>query len=59
MTLQGFDCIGVDSKGNKKGFGGVAIYVREGLPFRIRHDLHSVTMTVYGLNLFAKSVVQL
>ena len=25
----------------KEGFGGVAIYVRQGVPFRVRNDLHS------------------
>ena len=25
----------------KIGYGGVAVYVREGLPFRLRHDIDS------------------
>ena len=45
----------VDSKGNKKGFGGVAIYVRKGLPFRIRHDLHSVDNECLWIELIRKN----
>ena len=55
VTLQEFDCIRVDRKGNKKGFGGVVIYVREGLPFRIRHDLHSVDNECLWIELIRKN----
>ena len=41
VALPGFSCVRMDRTGTKKGFGGVAIYVREGLPFKIRSDLNS------------------
>ena len=33
--------IRLDRSGAKEGYGGVAIYVKEGLSFRVRNDLHS------------------
>lgn len=41
VALPGFSCVRMDRTGAKKGFGGVAIYVRESLPFKIRNDLNS------------------
>ena len=41
IALPGFVCIRRDRIVNKTGYGGVAVYVREGLPFRVRHDIDS------------------
>ena len=41
ITLPGFICTRTDSIGVKEGYGGVAIYVREVLPYRIREDVNS------------------
>ena len=40
IALPGFACIQLDRLGNKE-YGGVAIYVQERLPFRVRQDLNS------------------
>ena len=42
-------------KETKKGFSGVAIYVKEGLPFHIRHDLHSVDNKCLWIELIHKN----
>ena len=41
IALPGFTCIRRDRIVEKIGYGGVAVYVREGLPFRLRHDIDS------------------
>ena len=41
VTIPGYTCIRLDRSGAKEGYGGVAIYVKEGLSFRVRNDLHS------------------
>ena len=41
VIIPGYNCIRLDRSGAKEGFGGVAIYVKEGLPFRVRNDLYS------------------
>ena len=41
ISLPGFVCTRRDRIGDKTGYGGVAVYVREGLPFRVRHDIDS------------------
>ena len=41
ISLPGFICVRKDRVGGKKGYGGVAIYVRAGLPFRIRNDINA------------------
>ena len=42
IALPGFTCVRKDRTETNKGYGGVAIYVREGLPFQVRNDLHSI-----------------
>ena len=32
-------CVRLDHTGVKEGYGGVAVYVREGLTFRLRDDI--------------------
>ena len=39
ISLPGFVCVRKDRIGAKKGYGGVAIFVRVGLPFRVRYDI--------------------
>ena len=39
ISMPGFVSVRKDRSGIKKGYGGVAIFVREGLPFRVRHDI--------------------
>ena len=39
IELPGFACVRLDRTGVKKGYGGVAIYIREGLSFRLRDDI--------------------
>ena len=41
VTIPGYNCIRLDRSGAKEGYGGVAIYVKEGLSFRVRNDLYS------------------
>ena len=41
IKLPGFVCIRKDRTGNEEGYGGVAIYVREDLAFRLRSDIHT------------------
>ena len=41
VTIPGYTFIRLDRSGAKEGYGGVAIYVKEGLSFRVRNDLHS------------------
>jgi len=41
VTIPGYICTCLDRSGAKEGYGGVAIYVKEGLSFRVRNDLHS------------------
>ena len=41
IALPGFTCVQKDRTEINKGYGGVVIYVREGLPFQVRSDLHS------------------
>ena len=41
IALPGFTCIRWDRIVKKIGHVGLAAYVREGLPFRIRHDIDS------------------
>ena len=41
VTIPGYNCIRLDRSGAKEGHGGVAIFVKEGLSFRVRNDLHS------------------
>ena len=41
VTIPGYNCIRLDRSGAKEGYGGVAIYVKEGLSVRVRNDLHS------------------
>ena len=40
ICLLGFTLVRRDREGSKSG-GGVAIYVRDGLPFRVRNDLNT------------------
>ncbi|PFX25317.1 Retrovirus-related Pol polyprotein [Stylophora pistillata] len=40
-VFKGYSCIRLDRSGIKEGFGGVAIYAKESLSFRVRNDLHS------------------
>ena len=40
ICLPGFTLVRRDREGSKSG-GGVAIYVRDGLPFRVRNDLNT------------------
>lgn len=39
ISLPGFVCVRKDRTGIKKGYGGVAIIVRFGLPVRVRYDI--------------------
>ena len=41
IALPGFTCIRRDRIVKKIRHGDVAVYVREGLPFRVRHDIDS------------------
>lgn len=41
IKLPGFVCIRLDRTGNKEGYGGVAMYVREDLAFRLRNDINT------------------
>ena len=41
IKLPGFVCVRQDRIGEKEGYGGVAIYVREGLAFRLRDDINT------------------
>ena len=41
INLPGFVCVRQDRTGIKEGYGGVAIYVREGLAFRLRNDINT------------------
>ena len=41
IALSGFICVRKDRTGVKEGYGGVAIYVREGLLYRVREDVNS------------------
>ena len=41
VNLPGFECVRQDRTGIKEGYGGVAIYVREGLAFRLRNDVNT------------------
>ena len=36
IALPGFSCVRKDRTGLKEGYSGVAIYVHEGLPYRMR-----------------------
>ena len=47
INLPGFVCVRQDRTGIKEGYGGVAIYVREGLAFLI---LILAVRNVYGLS---------
>jgi exonuclease III len=42
IAVPGFHCVRKDRTGVKEGYGGVAIYVHEGLPYRVREDVNSV-----------------
>lgn len=44
IKLPGFVCIRQDRTGNKEGYGGVTIYVREDLAF------HLLSILAYGLS---------
>ena len=51
VTIPGYNCIRLDRSGAKEGYGGVAIYVTEGLSFRVRNDLYSAAKeNAYGLS---------
>ena len=39
IELPGFACVRLDRTGVKEGYGGVVIYIREGLSFRLRDDI--------------------
>ena len=41
IKLPGFVCIRQDRTGNKEGYGGVAMYIREDLAFRLRSDINT------------------
>ena len=41
IKLPGFVCVRQDGMGQKEGNGGLAIYVREGLDFRLRNDINT------------------
>ena len=41
LALCGFTCVRRDRTTDKIRYGGVAVYVREGLPFRVRQDIDS------------------
>ena len=41
IQLLGFACVRQDHVGEKKGYGGVAIYIREGLAFRLQDDINT------------------
>ena len=41
INLPEFVCVRQDRTGIKEGYGGVAIYVREGLAFRLRIDINT------------------
>ena len=41
IALPGFNCVRKDRTGVKEGYGRVAIYVHEGLPYRVREDVNS------------------
>lgn len=41
VTIPEYNCIRLNRSGAKEGYGGVAIYVKEGLSFRVRKD-HSI-----------------
>ena len=40
VQIPGFACVRKDRDGGAKGGGNIA-YIRDGLPFRIRHDLNN------------------
>ena len=50
INLPGFVCIRQDRTGIEEGYGGVAIYVREGLAFCLRNDINTGGQEVYGLS---------
>ena len=41
IKLAGFVCVRQDRIGEKEGYGGVAIYVGEGLAFRLRNNINT------------------
>ena len=41
INLPGFVCVRQDRTGIKEGYGGVDIYVREGLDFCLRNDINT------------------
>lgn len=41
IALPGFNCVRKDRTGLKEGYGGVAIYLHERLPYRVREDVNS------------------
>ena len=41
IALPGFTCIRLARSGDKTGYGGVAVHIREGLPFRVRNGINS------------------
>ena len=41
IKLPGFVCLRLDRTGNKEGYGGVAMYVRKDLAFRLRNDINT------------------
>lgn len=54
VAIPGFTCVRLDRRGNKEGFGGVAIYVKDGLPFCVRNDLHSTVNECLWIELSRK-----
>ena len=41
IELAGFVCARLDRTGAKEGYSGVATYIRDGLPFRLRNDINT------------------
>ena len=41
IELAGFVCARLDRTGSKEGYGGVATYIRDGLPFHLRTDINT------------------
>ena len=41
IKLPGFVCVRQDRIGEKEGYGGVTIYIREGSAFRLRNDINT------------------
>ena len=41
IELAGFVCARLDRTGAKEGYGGVATYIRDGLPFRLRNYINT------------------